>query len=128
FDYDAEKREGRFDIEQKQATGSEGGPVFELNTRLGWTIDGVSDSRPILIREARSSYTVEMPKAPDQVRFDPACQILARIRFNPGDPLLRRQLVEAPDVIGRILAARELGRTGKPRNIALLAEAYRREP
>jgi HEAT repeat protein len=42
--------------------------------------------------------------------------------------MLRRQLTEANDVIGRILAARELIKTGKRTNIEAVVAAYHNEP
>jgi aminopeptidase N len=54
--------------------------------------------------------------------------VLHKLDFNPGDDLLRTQLTAAPDVIGRILAARELVKTSQRANIQAVIDAYPNEP
>jgi aminopeptidase N len=68
-----------------------------------------------------------MAAEPEQVRFDPDSKVLAKLAFNPGDPMLRRQLSQAKDVVGRILAAHELAKTGKRANIEAIVNAYANE-
>lgn len=64
-----------------------------------------------------------------QVRVDPDGKVLRKLGFNPGTEILRRQLTEAPDVEGRILAGKELAETGKRRNIeAIGAQPTRVNP
>jgi aminopeptidase N len=70
---------------------------------------------------------VSMAAEPEQVRFDPDNKVLAKLSFNPGDPMLRRQLSEAKDVMGRILAAHELAKTGKRANVEAIVDAYENE-
>lgn len=154
FSHDADKGEGTFTIEQMQVQGAkssgngagsgghgakggassfagDGGaaiPTFALSTAVGWTIDGVHHRAPVKITDARHTVVVPMAKAPSIVRFDPDCAILHKLRFTPGDALLRAQLTGAPDVIGRILAGRELCASGKRANIEAVAAAYGAEP
>lgn len=128
FSYDAEQRQGRFEIEQTQVDKDKGIPAFSFTTDIGWTIDGVNHTRAVMVKEAKQWIVVPMAQAPDQVRFDPGHKVLHKLDFNPGDPLLRRQLTEAQDVIGRILAARELVKTGRHGNVAAVIEAYAKEP
>ena len=151
FSHDADKGQGTFTIEQTQASGtakagsaasataSAGAsstavdaapavPVFTLSTAVGWTIDGVHHTAPVKLSEARHTVVVPMAKAPEIVRFDPGCTVLHKLSFTPGDALLRTQLTRASDVIGRILAGRELCATGKRANVEAVAAAYGSEP
>jgi HEAT repeat protein len=64
---------------------------------------------------------------PQQVRFDPLCEVLHKLDFNPGDDLLRRQLTEAPDILGRIHAAQELVKSGRYANIEAVVAAWKQE-
>lgn len=128
FTYDEEHKEGRFEIEQTQVNKEKGIPAFTFTTELGWTLDGAAHTRSITVKEAKQTVAIALPKAPEQVRFDPGNRVLHKIEFNPGDPMLRRQLTDAQDVIGRILAARELVKTGKPANIEAVTAAYAKEP
>ncbi len=127
FTYDEEHKEGRFEIEQTQVNKEKDIPAFAFATEVGWTIDGVAYTRAITVKEAKQTVTIALPKAPEQVRFDPASKVLHKLEFNSGDPMLRHQLIHAQDVIGRILAARELVKTGKPVNIEAVMAAYAKE-
>jgi aminopeptidase N len=128
FKHDAKKQEGRFEIEQTQVDEEKEVPSFRLDLDLGWVIDGEMRVETVEIREAKHTFLVSMEHAPDQVRVDPGHKVLHKLDFNPGDEMLRRQLTEAADVIGRILAGRELAKTGRHKNLEAVAAAYRQEP
>lgn len=131
FSYDEKKQIGTFEIEQQQVDvknkPEERLPIFHIETDLGWVIDGKTDSIAIAIDQAKQSFTIPMDSAPSQVRFDPQMRTLHKLEFNPGDDKLKEQLVNAPDVIGRISAANELCKTGKAANIRAVGDAYKQE-
>lgn len=124
FKYDSKQKKGAFTVEQKQVDKEKGIPAFELSTDLGWTLNGEEHRVPIKINEAKHVIIVTIPEEPDQVRFDPDHKIHHKLDFNPGGPMLRRQLIEAKDVIGRILAAHELAKSAKRANIEAIVNAY----
>lgn len=128
FDYDEKKKQGTFTIEQKQINKEKGIPAFTLNTDLSWTIDGQEQRRAVKLSDAKHTFIFPMSAEPQQVRFDPEYKVLHKLEFNPGDALLRHQVREAQDVIGRILAGYELVKTGKRANIEAVIEAYFAEP
>lgn len=127
FSYDAEHGEGTFRLEQAQVGEKGEGPLFELDTAVGWVLDGKLHSWPLRLTQAVQSVTVKLPGDPEQVRFDPHTQVLAKLTFHPGDTRLRRQLTHAGDVIGRILAGQALAKSGMRANIAAVRDAYRQE-
>ena len=128
FEWDAEKAEGTFTIEQKQASEDGGkGAVFVVDLDLTWTIDGHVRTESVLLDRDKRTYTFAMSAEPDALRIDPDGKVLHKLDFNPGDGKLRLQLREAPDVIGRILAARELAKTGKAHNVQAIVDAYPKE-
>ena len=73
-------------------------------------LDGETHVQPLRIDQARQVCAVPMAAMPEQVRFDPRCEVLHKLDFNPGDDLLRRQMTDAPDMLGRIHAARNWSR------------------
>jgi HEAT repeat protein len=79
---------------------------------------------PVKLDQAKHTFIVAMSAEPEQVRFDPGRKALHKLSFNPGDPMLRRQLTKAGDVIGRIQAAHELAKSGKRANIEAIVAAY----
>jgi aminopeptidase N len=128
FNYDDERQQGTFEIEQTQVDKDKGIPAFALSSDLGWTINGTEHRVPITLDQPKHVVTVAMPAKPEQVRFDPDSKALHKLEFNPGDPMLRTQLTQAKDVVGRIQAAFELAKTGKRANIQAIVDAYRAEP
>lgn len=129
FNYDAEKKIGTFEIEQKQSDSKKDIPVFDLTTELAWTdTNGKTESHVVRIDKIRQSFTFKIPQDPKQVRFDPTARVLHKLDFNPGDAKLKAQLVGATDVIGRIQAANELCKTGKRSNIKAVIDALAKEP
>lgn len=124
FNYDAKKNQGTFEIEQQQVDKEKGVPAFTLTADLGWTIDGRSFRLPVKLERARQTFVVDMSAEPQQVRFDPDNKVLHKLSLNPGAPMLRHQMKEAPDVIGRILAVQELTKSGKRNNVQAVIDAY----
>jgi aminopeptidase N len=128
FHYDGKRREGVFEIEQTQVDDKANVPAFQLTTDLGWVIDGQLNTIPLRLDQQRQTVVVAMERDPDQVRFDPFAKALHKLEFNPSEEKLRRQLTEASDVIGRILAGRELAKSGTARNVEAIRVAYGAEP
>ncbi|NDE14152.1 hypothetical protein EBZ80_04395 [bacterium] len=135
FNWDEKTKAGTFTVEQKQC-GTGGGKSgvttapkpFYFETDIGWTVGGVDHSVAVTVDREHHDFVVTMPQRPDQVRFDPKCRALFKLDFNPGDDLLKAQLTGARDVIGRMLAASELVKTGRGANISAVGEAMAREP
>lgn len=127
FSYDSKKGEGVFEIEQTQHAKNKELPLFELVTDIGWVIDGKLHTREIKLEKDKHSFIVKLDREPEQVRLDPLVRTVCKIEFNPGDEKLRRQLTGATDVVGRILAANELCKTGKRANIEAVRDAYKTE-
>ncbi|MFN8440781.1 MAG: M1 family aminopeptidase [Caldilineaceae bacterium] len=126
FEYDAKKKEATFEIEQKQCKS--GKPAFQLRCDLGWTLDGEEFRQAIKLDQPRHIFIIPIEREPQMVRFDPGIKALHKLSFNPGDEKLLRQLVAAPDVIGRIQAAYELAQSGKLANLQAIINAYANEP
>ena len=121
FTYDSEKREGSFEIEQTQENKEKGIPLFDLPLELGWISRGMRHTEKIHLNRKKKSFRFSMDE-PEQIRIDPYSKTVHKLSFNPGDGLLRKQLTEAKDVVGRILAAKELAATGKAKNIETIRQ------
>ena len=128
FSYDDKQKLGSFEIEQTQIDKKAGIPAFVFSTDISWIIDGQEHRLPITLNQAKQIITITMSAEPEQVRFDPDCKVLHKLSFNPGSKMLRKQLTEAKDIIGRIQAANELAKTHKRANINAIVDAYANEP
>lgn len=129
FSWDDDNKLGTFKLVQKQVEDSKGKePTFVLDMSVGWTIDGETYTQDFVFDQARHQLTIPMSAKPQMVRVDPQNKIVHKLSFNPGADYLVNQLTQAPDVIGRILAGRELAETAKGKNVAAIADAYANEP
>lgn len=133
FEWNEESKTATFTIEQQQVKADnddKGGkePTFAMELELGWRIDGEDHVESLHLTRAKHELTVTLPGKPEFVRIDPHNKLVIKLDFNPGDDMLRAQLTGASDVIGRILAARELVKTNKRKNIEAVREAYTSEP
>ncbi len=132
FAWDETAKTGTFSVEQKQCAvdgeNKKAGTAFVLQTDIGWTMSGVAHTQAVSIERERHDFVVPMAQRPEQVRFDPKCRVLHKLEFSPGDDLLKAQLTGAGDVIGRILAANELMKSGRNANIQAVGSAMVQEP
>ncbi|MEY4632306.1 MAG: Leucyl aminopeptidase, partial [Pseudomonadota bacterium] len=141
FSWDEATKKGTFSVEQKQVAaaageaGKPGSPAarpFTIETDFGWTFSEGGKtkefSEAVVIERDQQDFVFPMEKRPDHVRIDPKCRALFKLEFNPGEDLLKNQLTSARDVIGRILAAQELMKTGKRANVEAVVTAMAREP
>ena len=127
FEWDDSNSRGTFTIKQTQRDPkAEGGGVglFAFPLTLGWTIDGETHRRQVQIERERHSFAFELDAEPDMVRVNPDFGVLLKLDFDPGTDKLETQLVEAPDVLGRILAGRELIKGGKRKALVEVAQRW----
>ena len=128
FSYDDKRKEGTFEVEQTQVDAKAEVPVFELDIDLAYVVDGEMQRVPVTLSRPNHSFVIKMPSEPQGLRLDPDGKVLHKLEFNPGDDKLRSQLIEAPDVVGRILAGTTLAETGKRKNLEAVGDAYLKEP
>jgi aminopeptidase N len=127
YAYDAKKGEASVTVEQTQENATEGVPVFTMPIDIGWVIDGELHVETVDLSRAKHTFVLKVATEPAMVRIDPANRSVMKLDFNPGDDLLRRQLTDSPDVVGRIHAANELCKAGGRRNVEAVRDAYRSE-
>ena len=97
--------------------------LFELETDLRFIVDGAGVDEPIKIDGRRHDFYVKLPAEPQIVRFDPQYTLLAQVAFNKSDKLLRTQLKNEKDGIGRVLACDGLAKRKTKANVAALRHA-----
>jgi aminopeptidase N len=115
FRHDPAKREGVFEIVQKQASEKAGDGAFRFDLDVAFGSAGAPQLRRVSVSERRTLVVVPLDAPPEVLRIDPNGHVLHRLDFDPGAPVLLRQLV-ASDARGRIQAGvllmRHAGRTG----------------
>lgn len=136
FEWDEQSKEGRFTLTQCQADeekrhdlgAMEVDPVFVFDLKIGYRIEGEDHVEVVHVHKKTHQHVIKMEKRPSFVRIDPSNELVLKQRFSPGDDMLLAQLAQAPDVVGRILAARGLVKTEKAKNIEAVAAHYEQEP
>ena len=122
WQWDDERRVGRWRLEQKQHISDEA-PAFQFDVGVRFEVDGVMQDQTISITERSHLFEFRLPERPTQVVFDPGDVILKTIKTDKPQPLWRRQLEAAELAVDRILAARALAEAPTLEGIAALGTA-----
>ncbi len=127
FDWNEKRKEGTFSIEQTQEDAKKGVPIFDLPLDVSWTIGDATERRTLRIEKAKHVFVIPMAADPVQVRVDPDMRTVMRLEMDPGKKRLKAQLTDAPDVVGRIRAARVLVKDGRREGVDAVLAAYGNE-
>lgn len=128
FRHDAGRGEGTLAVEQTQVDAAKGVGLFHFDLDVDWEDSRGWHRATIAFETARAVLVLPMPEPPRQLRLDRDLKALFALESDFGDDLLRRTLVEAEDVCGRIAAAEALVRSGARRNLRAVADAMAKEP
>lgn len=97
--------------------------LFQIPTKLRFRVDGNSVDHDITLTNKKHDFYVPLASQPDLVRFDPEYTVLTEVDFNKPQRMLIQQLGASDDMIGRLLAAKALGKNDSLKSVAALAEA-----
>ncbi|MBI1841467.1 MAG: HEAT repeat domain-containing protein [Verrucomicrobia bacterium] len=81
--------------------------------------------REFQIHEKSEDFSFTLPSAPEIVRFDPDYALLAKVSFDLPGPMVRAQLGDASDMIGRLLATQQLSHDHDDDAVRLLGKALK---
>ena len=88
--------------------------------------DAVHEFR-VTIDQKEQTLHFPLLERPKMVRFDPGNHVLKKLEFDKPVDELAHQLAHDPDVMGRVAAAKALGKQGGPKAIEALAAAVRND-
>ncbi len=98
--------------------------LFQFPTKLRFTLDsGEVIDHEIEINKQRQDFYVALPAAPEIVRFDPEYTVLADVSFKKSDAMLKAQLENKSDIIGRLMAIEALADRKNHLAVASLKQA-----
>ena len=92
------------------------------------TLTTLTQSFRVQIDEPQQRFYFPLERKPHMVRFDPGGWILKTLAFERPAEMLRYQLRQDADVLGRIEAAEQLGKLGDEKSVAALASALLSDP
>lgn len=116
-------------IEQTQVDEKKGIGLFTFPIDIAVeTADGQWQHHTLQITQSHHALRLSLTDKPLQVIIDPKANVPHSLVFEPGVEMLKRSLVHAPTVPGRIFAAEGLGKTSKRNAIVAIQDAYSQEP
>ena len=102
--------------------------LFEFPTKLRFIVDGKIVDHEIRITRSEEDFYVALDKQPSVVRFDPEYTVLADISFDLPNPMVKAQIENLDDMVGRLLACKLLGERKTHESVQLLAVALNEDP
>jgi len=122
YKWHAKDRLAQVTVEQTQKTGDDV-LLFEFPTKLRFVVDGKTIDQRVDVTKRHQDFFVRLPGEPQVVRFDPDYSVLAVIDFSLPDKMLRAQLQQSDDVVGRLLACEALAKRKTKASVQALKAA-----
>lgn len=127
YSWDEATRIARVSIKQVQKTSDEV-LLFNLPLTIRFQTKGGPVDRKITVKEREEDFYFPLAEAPGGVRIDPDLEVLARVNFNLPPAMLKAQLADTKDVIGRLIAVEQLGRQKDHESVDRLRETLNQDP
>lgn len=108
YSWDDKTKLAKVSIEQKQKL-SEDVLLFNFPLTIRFKTKPATVDRQITVKEKAEDFYFPLAEAPEVVRIDPELTVLAKITFSPSTAMLYAQLADKSDMIGRVIAAEQLG-------------------
>ena len=114
-------------IEQTQKVG-DNVMLFVFPTKLRFVVEGKSVDQAIEVNKAKEDFYVPLQSKPSIVRFDPEYTVLADVSFDLSNDLLKAQIENPSDMVGRLLACKLLGERKTHESVAMLEKVVNEDP
>jgi len=102
--------------------------LFHFPTKLRFIIDGKAVDHTIEVNKPDENFYVKLKGQPTIVRFDPDYSVLAEVSFDKSNTLLKAQIENRSDMMGRLLACKALGDRKTHESVELLKKALESDP
>jgi len=122
YSWDEPLKLAKVSIRQTQKV-SESVLLFDFPLTVRFKGEFGTVDRPIHISSKEEDFYFPLDSAPKIVRLDPDCTVLAKTTFNLPAPMLRAQLADSHDALGRLLAIEQFSNRKDKETIAALKNA-----
>src|SRR3989338_7307171 len=120
YSWDAKTKDACIHISQNQTSDT---PLFSANVKFEFTTRSCTKTFEELVEQKEQILTYKIDSEPLMLRIDPDNVILKRIETVKPLAMWIFQLVNDPNVIGRIMAAGEIAKYGTLKESEILGEA-----
>lgn len=117
----------RVTIKQTQNT-SDDVVLYQFPTILRFIVDGKAVDHDIEVSQVEEDFYVPLASKPSIVRFDPDYTVLASVSFDKPNDLLKPQIENADDMMGRLLACVALADRKTHESVELLTARLNQDP
>jgi len=97
--------------------------LYQFPTLLRFIVNDKTVDQRIEVTKAKEDFYVPLDAQPTVVRFDPEYTVLANVAFDVPNSLLKAQIENQADMIGRLLACEKLGERKTHESLKMLEKA-----
>ncbi len=108
YSWDEKGKVAKVTVEQKQKL-SDDVLLFNFPLVIRFKTKSATVDRQITVKEKAEDFYFPLSEAPEIVRIDPELTVLAKLTFSPSTSMLYAQLADEADMMGRLIAAEQLG-------------------
>ncbi|MGE0135414.1 MAG: M1 family aminopeptidase [Dehalococcoidia bacterium] len=123
YSWDAAHSSATVTLEQTQQPDGQLTSVYRVPMEIGFMTARGMRRFPIEVTEARQTFVFPLTAEPRFVAIDPGNRVLKTLAFEPGEAMLKAQLTDDPQAMGRIEAAKGLAKLASPGAIDALRAA-----
>ena len=125
YKWDAEHGAVTIGLSQTQQTEDVLTSVYRTPLEIAFMTRRGLQSFHVEVSEAQHSFVFPLAVEPSFVAIDPGNRVLKTLDFEPGEAMLKAQLADDPQAMGRIVAAQGLAKLASPAAIDALGERLR---
>ena len=123
YSWDATHSSANVTLEQTQTPDDALTSIYRVPLEIMFQTARGPRSFTVELTEARQTFVFALDGEPSFVSIDPANRVLKTLAFEPGEKMLREQLANDPQTMGRIVAAKGLAKLGTRTAIEALRTA-----
>ncbi len=127
YSWDETSKLAKVSIQQTQKT-SDSVLLFQFPVTLRFKSGDHTHDHKVTVSQQREDFYVRLRQRPDIVRFDPDYTLLAKVNFNLPAPLLKAQLADQSDMMGRLIAVQQLAKKKTKESVELLRHTLNNDP
>ena len=126
YSWDAAHRAATVRLTQTQTPDERLTSIYRTPLDVAFmTARGLREFR-VEVTEQEHSFVFQLDGEPRFVSIDPANRVLKTLSFEPGEAMLKAQLNDDPQAMGRVAAAKGLAKLGSPAAVEALGDALLR--
>ena len=119
YSFDQKTKLAKIDVTQKQPVNDKS-LLFHLPLTIRFQVGSHAVDKHVSVTRKSETFYLPLEEKPSSVRIDPDLSLLATINFTPPFDMLKVQLMDEKDMIGRLLAVKALAKRKDQESVAFL--------